>query len=346
MRDREPIKEKNGTAMHILIIGAGGMIGRKLAAELARTGSLGGRKIDGMTLADVTRPPIPTGDISAVESIAADISAPGAATDLAARRADVIFHLAAIVSGEAERDFEKGYRINLDGTRLLFEAIRLEGAGQKYVPRLVFTSSVAVYGAPLSDPIPDDYILAPLTSYGTQKAISELLLADYSRRGFLDGVGIRLPTIVIRPGAPNAAASGFFSGILREPLAGQRSVLPVKETVKHWLASPRSAVAFLIHAATLDTSPLGARRTLNMPGVAATVSDQLAALRRVAGAEAEALIDRRPDTAIEAIIAGWPKSFSPEQASSLGFVAESTVDELIEVYLTDDAPKLAPDRQP
>ncbi len=328
--------------MHILIIGAGGMIGRKLAAELSRTGSLGDRKIDRMTLADVTMPPVPTGDIGSVEAIAADISAPRAAQDLAARRADVIFHLAAIVSGEAERDFEKGYLINMDGTRALFEAIRLEGAGRKYIPRLVFTSSVAVYGAPLPDPIPDDYILAPLTSYGTQKAISELLLADYSRRGFLDGVGIRLPTIVIRPGAPNAAASGFFSGILREPLAGQRAVLPVKETVKHWLASPRAAVAFLIHAAMLDTSALGARRTLNMPGVAATVSDQIAALRRVAGAEAEALIDRKPDEAIEAIIAGWPKSFTPKLAKSLGFVAESTVDELIAVYLADDAPKAIP----
>ncbi|HWK64215.1 MAG TPA: D-erythronate dehydrogenase [Rhizobiaceae bacterium] len=325
--------------MHILIIGAAGMIGRKLATELARTGSLGGRKIARMTLADVTKPPVPTGDVETIEAIAADISVAGAAEGLALLRADVIFHLAAIVSGEAERDFEKGYRINLDGTRDLFEAIRLEGARQEYVPRLVFTSSIAVYGAPLPEPIPDDYILAPLTSYGTQKAISELLLADYSRRGFLDGVGIRLPTIVIRPGAPNAAASGFFSGILREPLAGQRSVLPVKETVKHWLASPRSAVAFLVHAATLDSSALGARRTLNMPGVAATVSDQIAALRRVAGPQAETLIDRKPDETIEAIVAGWPKSFSPERAIGLGFSAENSVDELIEVYLTDDAPK-------
>lgn len=323
--------------MHILIIGAGGMIGRKLAAELARTASLGGAKIERMTLVDVMKPLIPSGGIDSIDAIAADVSAPGAAEDLARRRANVIFHLAAIVSGEAERDFEKGYRINLDGTRALFEAIRREGARQKYVPRLVFTSSVAVYGAPLPDPIQDDYVLAPLTSYGTQKAISELLLADYSRRGFLDGVGIRLPTIVIRPGAPNAAASGFFSGILREPLAGKRSVLPVKETVKHWLASPRSAVAFLIRAATLDTAGLGARRTLNMPGVAATVADQIAALRRAAGPEAEALIDRKPDQAIEVIVAGWPKSFSSDRAIKLGFVAETTVDDLIEVYLEDDA---------
>ncbi|KAF5881162.1 D-erythronate dehydrogenase, partial [Rhizobium sp. PEPV16] len=253
-------------------------------------------------------------------------------------RADVIFHLAAIVSGEAERNFELGYRVNLDGTRSLLEAIRREGARQAYVPRFVFSSSIAVYGSPFPDPIPDDYVLAPLTSYGVQKAISELLLADYSRRGFIDGVGIRLPTIVIRPGAPNAAASGFFSGILREPLAGQRAVLPVEETVKHWLASPRSAIKFLIHAATLDTAALGVRRTLTMPGVAATVADQIAALRRAAGPEAADLIDRRRDEVIEGIVAGWPKSFTPERATPLGFSAETTVDELIEVYLAEDAP--------
>ncbi|MCA2406227.1 SDR family oxidoreductase (plasmid) [Rhizobium leguminosarum bv. viciae 248] len=324
--------------MHILIIGAGGMIGRKLAATLGRSGSLGDHAITRMTLADVAAPPVPAGASVPVEALAADISESAAAEALAARRADVIFHLAAIVSGEAERNFELGYRVNLDGTRLLLEAIRREGSRQAYVPKFVFSSSIAVYGSPFPDPIPDDYVLAPLTSYGVQKAISELLLADYSRRGFIDGVGIRLPTIVIRPGAPNAAASGFFSGILREPLAGQRAVLPVEETVKHWLASPRSAIKFLIHAATLDTAALGVRRTLTMPGVAATVADQIAALRRAAGPEAADLIDRRRDEVIEGIVAGWPKSFTPERATQLGFVVETTVDELIEVYLAEDAP--------
>ncbi|MEH7871886.1 SDR family oxidoreductase (plasmid) [Rhizobium laguerreae] len=324
--------------MHILIIGAGGMIGGKLAATLGRSGSLGDHAITRMTLSDVTAPLVPAGASVPVEALAADISESAAAEALAARRADVIFHLAAIVSGEAERNFELGYRVNLDGTRSLLEAIRREGARQAYVPRFVFSSSIAVYGSPFPDPIPDDYVLAPLTSYGVQKAISELLLADYSRRGFVDGVGIRLPTIVIRPGAPNAAASGFFSGILREPLAGQRAVLPVEETVKHWLASPRSAINFLIHAATLDTAALGVRRTLTMPGVAATVADQIAALRRAAGPEAADLIDHRRDEGIEGIVAGWPKSFTPERATQLGFSAETTVDELIEVYLAEDAP--------
>ena len=167
----------------------------------------------------------------------------------------MIFHLAAIVSGEAEANFEKGYQINLDGTRYLFEAIRKAGGG--YKPKVIFTSSIAVFGAPFPDAIPDDYFTTPLTSYGTQKAICELLLADYSRRGFFDGVGLRFPTICVRPGKPNLAASGFFSNIIREPLAGQEAVLPVGEDVRHWHASPRAAIGFLIHAATMDTGVLG-----------------------------------------------------------------------------------------
>ena len=327
--------------MHILITGAGGMIGRKLAATLARSGVLGERAITRMTLVDIAAPPVPAGTVPAVDVRACDISAEGAAQALAALRPDVIFHLAAIVSGQAERDFDLGYRVNLDGTRDLFEAIRREGARDAYMPRVVFTSSLAVYGAPLPDPIPDDYLLAPLTSYGVQKAIGELLLADYSRRGFLDGVGVRLPTVVIRPGAPNAAASGFFSGILREPLAGRRAVLPVGDDVRHWLASPRSAVAFLIRAATLDTSGLGVRRTLNMPGVEATVADQIAALERAGGPDAVALIDRRPDAAVAGIVDAWPRAFAPRKAIELGFTAETTVDELIAVYLAEDAPGAA-----
>ena len=167
----------------------------------------------------------------------------------------MIFHLAGVVSGEAETDFEKGYRVNLDGTRALLEAIRAAGGG--YKPKFVFTSSIAVFGAPFPEAIPDDFHLTPLTSYGTQKAICELLLADYTRRGFLEGVGIRLPSIVVRPGKPNKAASGFFSGIIREPLAGQEAILPVADSVLHWHASPRSAVGFLIHAAGLTRAQLG-----------------------------------------------------------------------------------------
>jgi nucleoside-diphosphate-sugar epimerase len=320
--------------MHVLVIGAAGMIGRKLVARIVSEGAIGGRKVERLSLVDVIAPEAPAG--IETKAWAADISAPGEAERMVAARPDLIFHLAAIVSGEAEADFEKGYRINLDGTRLLFEAIRQEGVRQSYVPRVVFTSSIAVFGAPFPEAIPDEFHLTPLTSYGTQKAMGELLLADYSRRGFFDGIGIRLPTICIRPGKPNKAASGFFSSILREPLAGQPAVLPVPDTVMHWHASPRAAVGFLMHAATLDTAPLGARRNLTMPGLAATVAEQIEALRRVAGEKAVALIRREPDETVGRIVAGWPRRFDARRAEALGFKAERSFDEIIRVHVEDE----------
>ena len=320
--------------MHVLVIGAAGMIGRKLVARIVSDGAIGGRKVERLSLVDVIAPESPAG--IETKAWAADISAPGEAGRMVAARPDLIFHLAAIVSGEAEADFEKGYRINLDGTRLLFEAIRQEGLRQPYAPRVVFTSSIAVFGAPFPEAIPDEFHLTPLTSYGTQKAIGELLLADYSRRGFFDGIGIRLPTICIRPGKPNKAASGFFSSILREPLAGQPAVLPVPDTVMHWHASPRAAVGFLMHAATLDTAPLGARRNLTMPGLAATVAEQIEALRRVAGEKAVALIRREPDETIGQIVAGWPRRFDARRAEALGFKAERSFDEIIRAHVEDE----------
>src|SRR5665213_1407531 len=250
--------------MHILITGAAGMIGRKLTARLVKDGGLNGQPIDRFTLIDVVAPEKPAGYTSQVDSSTTDLAAPGAAAKVIAGRPEVVFHLAGVVSGEAETDFEKGYHVNLDGTRALLEAIR---AVDGYKPKVVFTSSIAVFGAPFPHAIPDEFHLTPLTSYGTQKAISELLLADYTRRGFLDGVGIRLPTICVRPGKPNKAASGFFSGIIREPLAGHEAILPVADDVRHWHASPRSAVGFLLHAVGLDGATLGARRSLTMPGV-------------------------------------------------------------------------------
>lgn len=321
--------------MHVLIIGAAGMIGRKLTRKLAADGAIGGR-IEALTLHDVVEPDAPPGFTGRVSRLAGDLSEPGQAERLIGARPDLVYHLAAIVSGEAEADFEKGYRINLDGTRLLFEAIRREGAREPYRPRVVFTSSIAVFGAPFPEAIGDEFIRAPLTSYGTQKAIGELLLSDYARRGFLDGIGIRLPTICIRPGAPNKAASGFFSGILREPLAGKEAVLPVAETVRHWHASPRAAVGFLLHAATLDTALLGARRNLSMPGLSATVGEQIEALRRVAGEKAVRLIRREPDPAIERIVAGWPERFDPRRATELGFRADSSFDEIIRAHIEDE----------
>jgi nucleoside-diphosphate-sugar epimerase len=320
--------------MHVLVIGAAGMVGRKLVARLAADGALGGHRIAKLSLVDVVAPAMPAD--FAGEAWAADLSEPGEAERMVATRPDLIFHLAAIVSGEAEADFEKGYRINLDGTQMLFEAIRQAGLKAPYAPRVVFTSSIAVFGAPFPDAIGDEFFTTPLTSYGTQKAVGELLLADYSRRGFFDGVGIRLPTICIRPGLPNKAASGFFSGILREPLAGKEAVLPVPDTVMHWHASPRAAVGFLLHAATLDTAPLGARRNLTMPGLAATVAEQIEALRRVAGDKAVALIRRVPDETIMKIVAGWPRRFDASRAEALGFRAEKTFDEIIRVHIEDE----------
>ncbi|RUT34887.1 SDR family oxidoreductase [Arsenicitalea aurantiaca] len=321
--------------MHILIIGAAGMVGRKLTNALVASGTLRGKSIGALTLADVVEPAAPefSGD---VKRIAIDMSAPGAAKTLVAGRPDVIFHLAAIVSGEAEMDFDKGYRINMDGTRALLEAIRHEGQREPWTPRLVFTSSIAVFGAPFPDAIPDEFFSTPLTSYGTQKAICELLLNDYSRRGFVDGIGIRLPTITIRPGKPNLAASGFFSNILREPLAGQEAILPVSRDVRHWFASPRAAVGFLLHAAELDTAPMGWRRTVSLPGLSATVGEEIEALRRVAGEKAVALIREEPDPAIIRMVDGWAKNFDTKRAEALGFKAEKTFDEIITAHIEDE----------
>ncbi len=318
--------------MRILILGGAGMVGRKLAERLARDGRLGTREITGLTLQDVVAAQKPAGAKFPVDILVGDISQPGEAAKLAAAKPDVIYHLAAIVSSEAEQEFEKGYRINVDGTRHLLEAVRL--AGNK--PRVVFTSSVAVFGAPFPDAIPDEFHNTPLTSYGTQKAIGELLLADYTRKGFVDGVGIRLPTICVRPGTPNKAASGFFSSIIREPLAGKEAVLPVSEHVRHWHASPRSAVGFLVHAGTIPGDKLGARRNLSMPGLSVTVAEQIEALKKVAGNNVVALIKRVPDPMIQTIVAGWPSNFDSRRARELGFKADSSFEEIVRIHIEDE----------
>ncbi len=318
--------------MHILITGAAGMIGRKLTARLVKEGGLNGKPIDRLTLVDVVAPEKPAGFSGAVDLSASDLSASGVAAKTIAGKPDVIFHLAGVVSGEAETDFEKGYRVNLDGTRALLEAIRAAA----YKPKVVFTSSIAVYGAPFPRSIPDDFHLTPLTSYGTQKAICELLLADYARRGILEGVGIRLPTICVRPGKPNKAASGFFSGIIREPLAGQEALLPVAERVRHTHASPRAAVGFLIHAAGLTPEKLGPRINLAMPGISCTVGEQIEALRRVAGDKVAARIRHAPDELVQRIVSGWAEQLDAKRARELGFKAEATFDDIIRAHIEDE----------
>jgi D-erythronate 2-dehydrogenase len=320
--------------VHILITGAAGMIGRKLTERLARDGALNGEPIAALTLLDVVPPTKPTGFAGKVETAAADLAAPGEAAKAIAGRPQMIFHLAGVVSGEAELDFDKGYHVNLDGMRALLEAVR--AAGDAYRPKLVYTSSIAVFGAPFPQSIPDDFHLTPLTSYGTQKAIGEALLADYTRRGFCQGVGIRLPSIVVRPGKPNKAASGFFSGIIREPLAGEDAVLPVAETVVHTHASPRAAIGFLIHAAGLAPDALGPRINLSMPGVCCTVAEQIAALRRIAGERAAARIRREHDPLVARIVEGWPQRIEARRARELGFKAESSFEEIVRIHIDED----------
>jgi len=320
--------------VHILVTGAAGMLGRKLTERLVRDGGLNGRQIDKLTLLDVVPPTKATSFAGKTDMVAADLSAPSKAARAIEDRPDTIFHLAGVVSGEAELDFDKGYRVNLDGTRALLEAIRVSGGG--YRPRLVYTSSIAVFGAPFPESIPDDFHLTPLTSYGAQKAIGEALLADYTRRGFCDGVGIRLPSIVVRPGKPNKAASGFFSGIIREPLAGVEAALPVSETVVHTHASPRAAIGFLMHAAGLARDALGARINLSMPGVCCTVAEQIASLRRIAGERVAARIRRAHDPLVARIVDGWPQRIEARRARELGFKAESSFDEIVRIHIDED----------
>jgi nucleoside-diphosphate-sugar epimerase len=321
--------------LHVLVVGAAGMIGRKLSARLLRDGRVAGREISQLTLADIVEPALPNSSVP-VATRAVDLARPGVAEGLIAARPDVIFHLAAVVSGEAEANFDKGYEVNLDGGRNLFEAIRHEGMKSPYRPRVVFCSSLAVFGPPFPERIGDSFVVAPLTSYGTQKAICELLLADYSRRGLFDGIGIRLPTICVRPGKPNAAASGFFSNIIREPLAGEEAVLPVEESVRHWFASPRAAVEFLMRGAEVDLSGLGNRRNLIMPGLSATVADEITALRKIGGEKAVRLIRRVPDATIRRIVDGWAPDYEPRLALSLGFAAESSFEDIVRAHVEDE----------
>ncbi|MDE0969551.1 MAG: SDR family oxidoreductase [Octadecabacter sp.] len=319
--------------MRVAIIGAAGMIGRKLAERIATTGQIGGQRVDAMTLIDVILPEVAIDFAGVRDAFVADLAEPGVATRVISERPEFIVHLAAIVSGEAEANMAKGYRVNLEGTHALLQAI---AAVDGYHPRVIYASSLVVFGAPFPAQIPDDYHLTPLTSYGTQKAMGELLLNDYSRRAIVDGIGIRFPTICIRPGKPNKAASSFFSSILREPLNGEKAILPVAKDVRHWFASPRAAVTYIEHAATMDTSHLGGQRCMTMPGVSATVGEQIEALRLVAGDGAVALISQVPDANIASIVAGWPRNFDTVRALRLGFRAEKSFQEIIEIYLEDE----------
>ncbi len=319
--------------MKILVLGAAGMIGRKLIERLLVNGSLRGEKIEAIHAFDVVEGAFDNSGSINITTQAGDVAEKATIDRLVAARPDIIFHLAAIVSGEAEADFEKGYRINLDGTMNLFNAIIGE---EGYTPRVVYASSIAVFGAPFPASIEDEFHQTPLTSYGTQKAIGELLLADYTRKGHMDGIGLRFPTIVVRPGKPNAAASGFFSNIIREPLSGKGAVLPVDKSVMHWMASPRSAVNFCIHAAELDGETIGPRRNLTLPGLAITVGEMIQALESIAGSKTAALVTHEPNETIMGIVANWPRRFIASRAEELGFSAEKTFEEIIQAHIEDE----------
>ncbi len=316
----------------VLILGGGGMVGQKLAQRLQDEGLNGAACT--ITLHDMAFPP---DGAAAAHQVQGNLAEAGAMEALAAQKFDVIFHLASIVSGQAETDFDLGWQVNMQPTWALLEALRAEqGKDPAYRPRLVFTSSIAVFGGPYPDKISDTFLSAPQTSYGAQKSICETMISDFSRKGFIDGISIRLPTICVRPGKPNLAASSFFSGIIREPLNGMEAILPVPDTVRHWHASPRAAAGFLTHATGLDLARLEGRRALNLPGVSCTVAEQIEALREVAGSDIVARIKPQPDAAIMKIVDGWPRNFEPQRALELGFQAESSFKEIIEIYIEDD----------
>ena len=320
----------------ILILGGGGMVGQKLANHLLASGLPGHKTLD-ITLFDMAFPLKQDGRLRCITGSLTDAQN---ITMLAQLRPDLVFHLASIVSGEAESNFDAGWQVNMFTMWHYLEALRklhIETGGT-YVPKIIFTSSIAVFGGPFPEQIDDTFLSAPQTSYGAQKASCELLLSDFSRKGFVDGISLRLPTICVRPGKANLAASSFFSGIIREPLNGQKAILPVDESVRHWHASPRAAAGFLRHAATLDSRLLENRRALNLPGVSCTVAEQIEALRRAAGQSVVNLIEHRPDDTIVNIVSSWPRNFTAQRARALGFQAEASFDEIIATYIQDDLP--------
>ena len=251
---------------------------------------------------------------------------------------DTIFYLASVVSGEAEVAFSKGWDVNIHAFWSFLAQVRdkyLKSDGQ-YRPKIIFTSSIAVFGSPFPNKITDDFLTAPRTSYGAQKACCELMLNDFIRKGFCEGLAIRLPTICVRPGKPNLAASSFFSGIIREPLNGLKANLPVSTDVRHWHASPRSAVRFLRHAENLNRNSLTFNGGLNMPGLSCTVEEQIEALRSIAGNQVVKLIEPNPDEKIIEIVKGWPQNFDTKIALDLGFSAEGSFEDIIQIYIDDD----------
>ncbi len=326
--------------MNIVILGGGGFLGRRIARHLATTGTPGGRAVESLTLFDLHEP-APLDAPFPVVCLAGDIVSPPEAA--IPPGTDVIFHFAAVVSAQAEADYELGRRVNLRGTDAVVDACRrLVTAGGK-PPRVVFTSSVASFSGGQSANLADDARQIPANSYGAQKAAAELILADACRRGFMDTVSLRLPTVIVRPGRPNKAASSFFSAIVREPLLGLETELPVADSFAAWFCGPRAAADWLLHAAAMDSSPLGLDRGINPPGISATIGELLAGLD-VVSPGASALVKRVPDPSVEAIVGPWPACFTPVRAHALGFRRHETVVELIRAFVEDDLEATKRDR--
>ena len=323
--------------MQVLVTGGAGFLGSRLVNALLARGSIvtsGGdeESIDEILVADIAPPAQPFPDDKRLKTRYGDFSEADAANQLINRNTGAVFHLAAIVSGEAEQDFDKGMRVNLEGMNKILEACRQ----QADCPRVVFTSSVAVYGGDMPDVIVDTTPLTPQTSYGAQKAMGEMLVNDYSRKGFIDGRALRLPTIVVRPGKPNAAASSFASSILREPLQGEEVNCPVSRKTGVWLLSPRQAVACFLHASDLSPDAWGASRSVALPGMTVTVEEMMAALSKVAGEGVAARVRFEPDPFIEKIVYGWPTRFETERAEIMGFRADRRLEDVVEAFIEDD----------
>ncbi len=325
--------------MKIVVTGGAGFLGQLLVRELCARGRLTDaagqeRAIEQIVAIDQTQ----SGSLfvdDRVGYVVGDIGQPSFVNHVLGVDTDSVFHLAAVVSGAAERDFDLGMRVNFDGTRMLLDACRR----QKRTAKLVFTSSVAVYGQPLPDVVTDATTPTPQSSYGMQKLVGELLVTDLSRKGFIDGRSVRLPTIVVRPGKPNAAASSFASGIIREPLAGVEAICPVELQTELWLSSPQTAVTAFLHAHELPSATLGSHRSLNLPGLTATVQQMLAALRAAAGEEVASRVKVQIDPAITAIVRTWPGRFETARALQLGFPQDTDFGVILRAYAQQYAPQ-------
>ena len=306
------------------------MIGNKLANQVMEQG-VNGEAPNRLTLVDLSAPPKPKTLNSKIDSYAYDLTIDGVCSNLAKLRPDIVYFLAAVVSSAAEEDFGKAFQINVQAVLTMLEAFR----ENEIQPRFIFTSSLAVYGPPFSEKVPEDMILRPSSSYGTQKAMSEFMISDYTRKGFLDGLSLRLPTIVVRPGVPNLAASGFLSSIIREPLAGLTANLPVPVNTNVWIASPDVAVKSLLMAAGLSRSELGNTTVFNLRGLSVSVAEMIETLKNTAGQSAVSLVIPEDNPTVDRIVRSWPHDFETTIAESFGFPRDANFGTIVEQYLAE-----------